>query len=371
MSVQPDELLVLARSRDPADRERLLSGIVGICEDSDAKGHSLDPVVKGLVESIFMALVVEAEHDIRRRLADRLATAAWAPPALVNVLALDDIEVARPIIAASPILKDEDLIRLLVEATIEHQIEVARRPKLSNAVVQAILSGDEPAVLTALASNDTADISAADMRRLVETSRRIAAIRAPLVRHPKLNSDLASQLYAWVGQSLRSAIVSRFNVDPAALDAAIAEAASEAHGNVGAGKGPTVVWEREGEQEEMEKRLIDKLSDAGQLRPGYLLRALKERRLSLFETALARLGDFEPAQIRKAIASPDKPELLGLACAAVGIDRGAFPTILAMVRDINEGRPGGGDEGERRAIGAFGPFASDIAATAFRKAVAG
>lgn len=369
MSTRAEDLLELARSKDPANREQLLGGIVSICEDSDTQGQSLEPAVKGLVESIFMALVVEAEHDIRQRLADRLATAAWAPRALVNVLALDDIEVARPIIAASPILQDEDLVRLLVEATIEHQIEVARRPKLSNAVVQAILSGDEPAVLTALASNDSADVSAADMRRLVESSRRIAALRAPLVRHPKLNSDLAGQLYAWVGQSLRSAICSRFEVDPAQLDRAIAAAASEAHGNVGA-KGAPVVLERDGEQEEMEKRLIDKLSDAGQLRPGYLLRALKERRLSLFEAALARLGGFEPAHVHKAVASPDRPELLGLACAAVGIDRGAFPTILAMVRDINNGYPGGGEDGERRAIGAFGPFASDIAASAFRKAVA-
>ena len=371
MTAQSDQLLELARSRDPADRERLLSAIVRICEESDAKSDSLDPTVKSLVESIFMALVVEAEHDIRRRLAERLATAAWAPPGLINVLALDDIEVARPIIAASPILKDEDLVRLLLEATIEHQIEVARRPKLSNTVVQAILTGDEPAVLTALASNDSADISAADMRRLVETSRRIAALRAPLVRHPRLNSDLAGQLYAWVGQSLRTAILARFSVDAGALDTAIAQAAGEAHGNIGSPKSPTVVWEREGEQEEMEKRLIDKLSDAGQLRPGYLLRALKEKRLSLFEAALARLGGFEPIQVRRAVSSPDKPELLGLACAAVGIDRGAFPTILAMVREINEGRPGGGDEGDRRAIGAFSPFASDIAATAFRKAVAG
>ena len=367
---QSTALLELARSRDPADRGRLLQAIIKICEDSDARGEGLDPPVKALVESIFMALVVEAEHDIRRRLADRLATAAWAPPALINVLALDDIDVARPIIAASPILRDEDLIRLLVEATIEHQIEVARRPKLAATVVQAILARDEPAVLTALATNDTAQLTDADMAQLVDTSRRIAALRAPLARHPKLNADLAGRLYAWVGQSLRSAIVARFDVDPATLDAAIAQAANEAHGNVGSAKAPTVVWERQGEQEEMERRLIDKLADAGQLRPGYLMRVLKERRLSLFETALAHLGGFEPAEVRLAVASVDKPELLGLACASVGIDRGAFPTILAMVRDINEGRPGGGLEGERRAIGAFGPFANDIAASAFRKAIA-
>lgn len=363
-------LLELAKSRDPADRARLLTNIVEICEASRAAGETLEPAVSALVESIFMALVVEAEGDIRRRLAERLSTADWAPPALINVLALDDIEVARPIIAASPLLKDEDLIRLLVEATIEHQIEVARRPKLHAPVVEAILKGEEPAVLTALATNTTADISEAGMARLVELSRRIAGLRSPLARHPKLSAELAEAMYAWVGQSLRTAIVSRFKIDPVKLDAAIAAAVRDAHSAAPLAAGPPVVWERAGEREEMESRLIDKLAAAGQLRPGYLLRVLKENKLSLFQIALARLGRFEVDQVRRALSSHDRPELLALACAAVGIDRGAFPTILALVREINGGRPGGGDESARRAVSAFGPFSSEVAAKAFRQAVA-
>jgi uncharacterized protein (DUF2336 family) len=106
-----------------------------------------------------MTLVVEAERDIRQRLAERLADAAWAPSALINILALDEIEIARPIIARSPVLQDHDLIRLLVQATLEHQIEVARRPRLAASVVEAILARGEPAVLTALASNDSAELS--------------------------------------------------------------------------------------------------------------------------------------------------------------------------------------------------------------------
>jgi hypothetical protein len=53
----------------------------------------------------------------------------------------------------------------------------------------------------------------------------------------------------------------------------------------------------------------------------------------------------------------------------VGIDRSVFPTILAHVRELNGGRPGGGAEAARKASGAFGPFAPDIAAMAFRRAV--
>ncbi|HZZ37401.1 MAG TPA: DUF2336 domain-containing protein [Caulobacteraceae bacterium] len=370
MTPTTDGLLALAKSRDPRDREQLLAAVVDICETSNVTGESLEPAVAALVESIFMTLVVEAEADIRRRLSERLANADWAPCALINVLALDDIEVARPIIAASPVLKDEDLIRLLVEATIEHQIEVARRPRLGAPVVEAILRQEEPAVLTALATNDTADICETGMVRLVEASRRIAALRSPLARHPKLSSELAEQLYLWVGQSLRTAIVSRFKVDAAKLDAAIAAAVRDAHGNAPL-IGPTVVWERAGEREQMEARLIEKLAAANQLRPGYLLRVLKEQKLSLFQAALARLGGFDADQVRRAVCSNDRPELLALACAAVGIDRGAFPTILALVREINGGRPGGGAEGARRAISAFGPFSPDIAAAAFRQAISG
>src|ERR1700749_4743579 len=99
----------------------------------------------------------------------------------------------------------------------------------------------------------------------------------------------------------------------------------------------------------MEKKLIEKLHAAGQLRPGYLVRALQEGRLSLFATALATLGRFEAEQVRRAVDS-ERPELLGLACAAVGIDRSVFPSILEMVRGLNEGRPGGGMDGAKKAI---------------------
>ena len=118
----------------------------------------------------------------------------------------------------------------------------------------------------------------------------------------------------------------------------------------------------------MERRLVAKLEAAGQLRPGHLLRALKEGRLTLFLTALATLGRFDRNHVLRAVNS-DRPELLALACAAVGIDRSVFPTILEMVRDLNGGLPGGGQEGARRAGGAFGPFEAHIAGAAFRRAV--
>jgi uncharacterized protein (DUF2336 family) len=367
VALSSESLLELAKSRAPADRERLLLGIVDLCETSDPGEVAASAQIQALLNSIFLGLVVGAERDIRRRLSGKLATADWCPSALVNVLALDEIEIARPIIAASPVLKEADLVRLLVEATIEHQIEVARRPNLAASVVAEIVRKAEPAVLTALAANVTADIAEDDMLRLVEQARQVAALRTPLTAHPKLTDDLALRLYIWVGQTLRDALADRFRLDPTRMMMALAEAVAEAHSTPAGGQG-VVVLTRDGEREAMEGRLIEKLHAADQLRPGYLVRVLQEGRLSLFVAALATLGRFETEQVRRTIDS-DRPELLGLACAAVGIDRSVFPTILELVRKLNGGLPSGGAEGARRAAGAFAPVTPDIAGAAFRQAV--
>jgi len=352
--LQAEPLMALAKSRDPTDREQLLARLVDLCEMNAA---AFAPTAALEIEALFLALVREAETDIRARLADRLASADWAPSKLIEFLARDDVSVARAVIAASPLLKDEALIRLLTEASLAHRLEVAQRPRLSATVVEAVIDQAEPAVLTALAGNVTAEITPVAMSRLVEHARTISALGAPLAAHPRLNSELAEALYLWVGQALRGAIVARFDVDAAALDAAIASAMSEPapprH------TGPDVA----------EVKLVDKLASAGQLKAGYLLRVLKDHQLGLFEAALAKLGAFQVSDIHKAVVSQDRPELLALACAAVGIDRSAFPSILEMVRQCNDGLPGGGGEGARRAISAFGPFSADIAASAFRQAI--
>jgi uncharacterized protein (DUF2336 family) len=352
---EAEPLLKLARSRDPADRERLLARLVDVCEHGAGE---MPPAAAEQVEAVFLALVSEVERDIRARLAERLARADWAPMRLIETLASDDIEVARPLIAASPLLKDEALIRLITEATLAHRVEVAQRPHISAAVVEATLGTAEPAVLTALASNITAEISPVCMAKLVDYARTVSALGGPLAVHPRMNSELAKGLYLWVGQALRRELVARFDVDAAALDAAIAATMAESPAR-SKRNGPDA----------SELRLIDKLAAAGQLKPGYLIRVLKEHQLGLFEAALAKLGAFRIEDIHAAVMSPDRPELLALTLAAVGIDRSVFPTILEMVRQCNGGLPGGGAEGARRAASAFGPFAPDIAASAFRQAV--
>jgi uncharacterized protein (DUF2336 family) len=111
---------------------------------------------------------------------------------------------------------------------------------------------------------------------------------------------------------------------------------------------------------------VDKLQSAGQLRAGLLIRAIREKRLSLFEHGLATLGGFTVGQVRSALAA-STPEALYYACAAVGIDRAVFPTLLIELRKLNGSLPG--DQGE--AVWLRGSLSQASAARAFKALVGG
>lgn len=362
MGDRVDEIMTLAKSRNIADRERLLIRLVDLCNGSADDLRA--PRVQALLSQVFFDLVFQAEYDIRLRLAENISTAEWAPSALINILAFDDIEIARPIIARSPILEDPDLIRLIVEATLEHQIEVARRPDISPKVVQAILQAAKPEVMTALAGNETAQVSEDDLYVLVQKAEDVDSLRTPLAEHPGLNDELAGYLYAWVGAALRKSLAARFELDVKALDRALDASVEQAKAG-----GPRTQSMRsdESEEERRDRQLVAKLDMSGQLRPSYLLKALKERKLSLFVVALASLGRFDTPAIRKAV-NGKTAEALALACASVGVDRTVFPTVLSSVRELNKGLPGGGEAGDRQAHHAFTHANPKTAATLFRKA---
>lgn len=352
-----EPLLALARSRSFEDRRRLIEAVSALC-DQQTPGRPVHPALG----QIFLALAGEAEREIRRALADCLAAADWAPPALINMLALDEIEIARPVIAASPLLGDADLLRILIEASLDHQIEVARRPGLGGAVADAVIDRGDPAVMIALAGNRSAEISGESLRRLVEHSRRIAGLRAPLVRHPRLTETLAREMLDWIGQALRQAIGERFDIDPDALAGEIDRAVEKVHSGWSAA--PIANGRPDdAEQDEMERRLVVKLQSAGQLRGGFLVRAVSEKRLGLFEHALAALGGFPLSAVRGCLRA-DSARPLYLACAAAGVDRAAFADLLAGVRRLTGGLP----HGEPRDWA--DPLTPETAAAAFRRMAA-
>ena len=78
------------------------------------------------------------------------------------------------------------------------------------------------------------------------------------------------------------------------------------------------------------------------------------------------LPGFTVGQIRDALTAPS-PEALYYACAAVGIDRAAFPSLLDEVRKLNQSLPG--DRGD--SVWLRGTLSQASAARAFRVLIEG
>lgn len=316
---QLQNLLGKARPQTSQDQLILLMGLADLYEDQTRTKPEA-------VTEVFVHLVREAEQTIRQLLAERLAQAEWAPRELVDLLVHDEIEVAREIILHSPLLTDLDLIELLQQASLDHQVHVAQRAGLGSSPIKHILSEARAPVLIALANNPTAQVDQDDMVRMLDLSQNLTALKPPLARHPALTQAVAMKLLPWVGESLQRSIQARFSLDITSLNRATAYAIEEAQGLALSA------------DDEMAQRLIHKLHSADQLRPTYLVRAAREGRLNLFSFGLAALGGFPLEQVRRALnASSARP--LFLACTAVGVDRAAFGSLLGLVQAMNQGLP--------------------------------
>ena len=130
---------------------------------------------------IIRRLIHQVEISVRRVLAQRLAERPDAPADLVLTLANDEIEVAHPILLKSEVLRDPELIEIVQHRTMEHQVAIAMRPKVSEPVSDALVETKNERAITTLLSNQNAMISNRTMGHLVEQSAQIPNYQAPLI----------------------------------------------------------------------------------------------------------------------------------------------------------------------------------------------
>src|SRR6202034_2646870 len=104
-----------------------------------------------------------------------------APHDLILLLVDDRIEVARPLIINSPLLTENDVLRLIAEAGLGHQEAVAGRLNIGVSVTDALARSNHESVLLALVRNTTAKISSVTYQTLVQKSRALTGLQEPLI----------------------------------------------------------------------------------------------------------------------------------------------------------------------------------------------
>jgi uncharacterized protein (DUF2336 family) len=275
---------------------------------------------RALMGDIIGKLVVDMETRVREQLAQRLAKVENVPHDLVAMLANDQIDVARPLLTNSPLLRDADLVEVVRHRSQEHQLAVAMRGPLSAEVSEAIVDRGDEQVIEELLRNEDATLSRRALEYLVAESQRVDRYQEPLLQRSELPPDLAHRMFWWVSAALRKGIMDRFSVDPSMLDDAIQDAA-----NAAIAKQPV------GTPHDSASRLVEGLAEARQLDERFLVQALRGGKVAAFIAAFGYLCKVEPRMARR-IVHDRSGESMAIACRAIGVERSNFASLFMLSR---------------------------------------
>ncbi len=122
---------------------------------------------RALMQAILHQLIRDAESSVRYMISEKLADIPTAPHDLIKTLANDEIEVADPVLKKSTVLQDVDLIEVIHNRTMEHQLAIAVRGYVSEQVSGVLVATGHESVMTTLLNNDKAQISLATLEYVV------------------------------------------------------------------------------------------------------------------------------------------------------------------------------------------------------------
>jgi len=272
------------------DIERLLSDkthdprimIVAKISESYQQGHyNIDQLA--VVEQILRTLVRDTEVTVRKALAQRLKDNSMIPRDIILSLSQDEHdEVCLPILAASPLLTDAELISLIRNTHhLPKQEAVASRNPLSKKVADALIDTKNPQVISRLTENLYADLQTEQYNRIVAGFAKEGVVMNAIAARPNLPVTVVEKIITLVSEKLADSLRHKYGL-PTATTAMESEKTREV--------ATLKLVDDESNRQEVEK-LVEQLRQFGRLTPSIILTSLCRGNLYFFETSLAKLSN--------------------------------------------------------------------------------
>lgn len=344
-----ESLARLSREASAEGRQELLREVTDMFLDNPP-GKLSEKEVQ-YFDDIMGRLVFEMEMKVRKHLAETLSAVKHAPPELISKLANDEIEVARPVLMKSGVLRDADLLDIVKARGQEHLQAVSMREKVSEQIADAIVEKGNDTVLGTLASNAGAEISENAMETMVTRSEDgDDVLQEALVKRQDIPPELLKKMYKHVSQALRDHILATgADIDESQVDEVMAE---------------TEDWFEHEEAaqgaSEAEKFILRK-EKLKQLDPKLLLKLVREGKLPEFIVGVSRLCKIDLATARQAVFD-ESGEKLAVVCKSLEIDTEMFSQFVDYLDTENKL-----DEGDKGIlVGVYSRITAQAAQRAMR-----
>ena len=286
------------------------------------------PAVMELFDQALECMAASLETELRLELSRRFSARSAAPSRLVRRLIGDESPaVAEPLLRASPILDEADLLAVAQTRGQGHLRAIAGRPDLTEPVSDTIVDRGDDDTLSVLLTNEAAPISRGSSEAITDRALANPALHALVVARENFPVDLLNEMYIVVSSQLRERILARnATLDPAQLAQALDKARTRLATRDGAL--PEDFAGAEAQVQQMRR--------AGKLGPSDLAGFVRYGETTKFTVALALQAGVDFGVVRRCLERGDG-EALALLCKAAGYENDLFRTLLMMLR------PGGPD----------------------------
>jgi uncharacterized protein (DUF2336 family) len=190
----------LATERSSDKRLELLRKITDLffsAEDHQSEAE------KYLFSEIIERVVAGISRDAKIEVSTNLATLPGFPRKVVRTFANDvDIEIARPVLRASPELDDDDLREIAMSAGQAHLHAIATRDTLSSSIADILIKRGDRRVVHRVSANHGAHFSSEGFDRLMDKARHDVDLQGLLVERNDLSTSTVDKLLPLVSESL-------------------------------------------------------------------------------------------------------------------------------------------------------------------------
>jgi uncharacterized protein (DUF2336 family) len=286
--------------------------------------EALDPAAPlagdeiGHFDDILATIASDYSTQVRAQIARLIASSLSPFSRSAQRFAMDDIEVARPVLEHSEALTDDTLLKVVGQKSQDHMMAVTRRRRISEAVSQALVERGDDAVVTSLLTNQKAEIGSQAYGLVAKRAETSPVLQAPLVRRAGVPIELLNGLYMKVETDLRREILGKFeSVPPAELEAAFQRSRTRVSHLY-----------KQPDDFELAKRRIDELQRKRSLVPPVLVSLMREglAARTAFKIAFARLTDVEFDLIERVVEGQDL-DTVALLCRGSQFDRALYVSL--------------------------------------------
>jgi len=293
----------------------------------------LTPQERHMAGDVLVELLRDADLDLRESVAKRLVMLNEAPRTILILLAKDDIQVARHVLEESKSLTDSDLIQIVQKVSGEHRKVIAKRRKVSDAVVDALVQFLEEDVVETLLKNKGANFSETALQRILTVSRSHLPYVDLLVKRVELRPSHGLTMFWWATSDTRRKILHRFGVTRNILQESchdlFQKAAAEGWSDPGVRKALQFIERRQRNRAAMERSEYETLEAA--------IEAAEEQGLTRKLTEeISYIAGVKPATGAQ-ILTDKSGEAIAILCKAPGLKRNYIEKIWrALSRPVHD-----------------------------------